>query len=145
MKELIDQITSQLGVPESNASAATSGVLELIQNNAGEGDFKELLSKLPGASSLLEQSASSGAQQSAAGGLLGGVLGAAASGLGGKLGAAVGLMDVLGKSGIGSDQSGNFLSLFMNFVKSKAGGELLGRVLGNLPELKNSWDNASRF
>ena len=112
-------------------------MLKLIQNNTGEGDFKELLSKLPRAASLLEQSAGSGAQQTAAGGgLLGGVLGAAASGLGGKLGSAVGLMDVLGKSGIGSDNSGTFLSLFMNFVKSKAGGELLGRVLSNLPELK---------
>jgi hypothetical protein len=130
IQDFIKSAAENLGEDEGKMESATGGLLKLIQDQAGEGDFQELLSALPGASSLLSGDAGDGG-----GGLMGGLAGMAASALGGKASSSLGVLQVLGKSGLDTGQIGPFVSLFFGFLKQKGSGELVGRILGKIPEL----------
>jgi hypothetical protein len=130
MEEFIKKAASQLGIDESTSRSATSGILGLIKGKLGESDFSEILGKLPGAEALVSQSGTSAPQPS--GGGLGGLLGKAASMLGGE--GAGNIASVLGSSGLSLDKAGSFVSMFMNFMKEKLGDDLFDKLKGVLPE-----------
>ncbi len=135
MHEFIQMVTGKLGTSESTARSATGGLLRLIQNQIGNQDFDRLAEKIPGTTDLLRE----GAAAPAAGGGFGGfgnLMETATSAVGGKLGATLGLAAQLKGSGLDMSKAGSFVSLFMEFVKSKAGADLAGRILGKIPELK---------
>lgn len=131
IQDFIASAAGSLGEDEGKIQSATGGLLQLIQDQVEEGDFHDLLSALPGASSLL-----GGASGGKSGdGLLGGLAGMASSALGGKLGSSVGVLQLLGKSGLDSGQIGPFVSLFFGFMKQKGSSDLVGKILGKIPEL----------
>jgi hypothetical protein len=137
MQEFIQMAVKQLGINENQATAATGGILQMIQKHAAPADAKQLIGGLPGADALLQKApqvlgSSSGA---GGGGMLGGVLGKASSMLGGQAGGALGAMAMLQQSGLDMKKAGSLVSLFFNFAKGKLGADLIGRVLGKLPEL----------
>ena len=129
MKDLIQNVASGLGVSEQVAESATSGLLGSLKAEAPAGDFSQLLSKLPGAEQLLN--AQPEASAASAGGLLGGV--ASAAGLGSGVG---GLASALGGSGLEAGQYGAFASMFLGYVKEKAGSELVSKLAESVPFLK---------
>lgn len=131
MQEFIEQVTSQLGVGESEARSATGGILGMLKEKLGAGDFSEVLSKLPGADALVAESEQGGEEE--AGGGLGGLLGKASSMLGGGGGAA-NLAGILGKSGLSLAKVGPFVSKLMGFLGDKLPSGLLAKVQGAMPE-----------
>ena len=131
IQEFIQMAAQNLGASESSVTAAASAVLGAVGKEADGGDFQQLLGAIPGAAGLLK---GSGGTESG-GGLLGGLMGQAGSALGGNLGAAVGLLGMLQGTGLKSDQFGPFVSLFLKFVESKAGKDLVGRLLSQAPQL----------
>ena len=133
LQDFIQSAMKSLGTTEQTTRSATGGVLQLIKQYAGQGDFKEILDKVPGTEALLKEAPS--AAPEAKGGL-GGLFKNAASLFGGKAGAAVGVLDMIQKSGLDTSSIGKFLPLFMTFLKSKVGSELVGRVVDKVPELK---------
>lgn len=135
MQEFIQMVTSKLGTSEEQARNATSGLLGFVQQQIGGSDFSELASKIPGVEQLLQNGAAQG--DSAGGGMLGGLMQSASSMMGGGLGSAMGLMGLVKQSGMDIGQAGSFGTMFLEFVKDKAGEDLLGRILNKIPELKN--------
>ncbi len=131
MEDFIKSVASQLGIDESTSRSATSGILGLIKEKLGESDFSEIIGKLPGAEALASQSAASAPQQ--AGGGLGGLLGKAASMLGGE--GAGNIASMLAKSGLSLDKAGSFVSMFLDFVKEKLGDDLFNKLKAALPDL----------
>lgn len=129
MQDFIKIVVDNLGTDEKTAKSATGGLLGLIQQHADKADADELMGKLPGAADLLTQTSGGG------GGLLGGITSQLGSALGGGAGTALSVAGVLGGSGLDSGIFGKFVSLFLTFAKQKAGQELIGRLLGKIPEL----------
>jgi len=127
MQDFIKMATDQLGLSESNARSATGGLLGLLQQHGDKQDSQELIDKLPGASDLLKQGGG--------GGLLGGLAGGLGSAIGGNVGGALGIAGALKGLGLDTDKLGPFISLFFSFAKQKAGADLIGRLLGKIPEL----------
>jgi len=74
-----------------------------------------------------------GAAAGATGGGLGGALGGM---LGGDSGGALAAAMQLASSGLGKEQAGQFVTLFLNHIKSEAGAEMLSKVLSAVPQLK---------
>ena len=66
MQEFIQMAMQKIGGDEQTVKKATGGVLGMIQKQASGGDFKELLTKLPGAEALMGESA--GSEESSGGG-----------------------------------------------------------------------------
>lgn len=134
MDEFINMAVKQLGISKEAGTSATGGMLGLLQKQLGGGDFSKVFGAIPGASQLAGSSGGAGA--GGAGGLLGSALGAIGSKVGIDLGGAAGLLGVLGKSGLSTDQFGPFVKLFMEFVKGKSGGGATDLLMSKLPELK---------
>jgi hypothetical protein len=129
MQDFIKMVVDNLGTDEKTARSATGGLLGLIQKHADKSDADELMGKLPGAADLLKEAAGGG------GGLLGGIASQLGSAIGGSAGSALSVAGVLKGSGLDSGMIGQFVTLFFNFAKQKAGQELIGRLLSKIPDL----------
>lgn len=131
MKELIDQITGALGIDAQTATSLTGGMLGAIRKEGDPDLVSQLFQKLPGAEALIGQAAGGGG-----GGLLGGVMGSIGKAAGIDLGGAAGLAGLFANSGLKSDQIGTLVTMFVGFLKSKAGAELVEKLLAQVPALK---------
>jgi len=131
MNEFIQLVSQQLGVSAETSKSATGGMLGLLKDKLEGGDFSKLVTALPGAEQLVPTGAKAGAQ-----GALGGLMGAVSGALGGGGGGSLGALAQLAGTGLKPEQIGTFASLFLGFVKSKAGQDLVAKILGSIPELK---------
>ena len=136
MNDFIQMAMKQMGTTESTTRSLTGSLLGFIKDKASGPDVSQLMEKLPGAAGLVEEAAGEQAAGGQGGGLLGGLAGKVGAQLGGSLGSSAGLLGLLGKSGLGTDKIGSFVSMFVGFIKDKAGADLVGRILGQVPELK---------
>ena len=140
VQDFIQMAVGQLGITEQTAQGATGGLLNTLRDKVAGGDFQDLLGQVPGAQDVLETSQESAGEGGAGGGLLGGVMGAAATALGGSGGAALNLAGLLKGAGLQSGQIGSFVSLFLGFLKKNVGGDLVSRLLSKVPELQGGGD-----
>jgi len=129
MNEFIQLVSQQLGVSAETSKSATGGMLGLLKDKLEGGDFSKLVTALP--EQLVPTGAKAGAQ-----GALGGLMGAVSGALGGGGGGSLGALAQLAGTGLKPEQVGTFASLFLGFVKSKAGQDLVAKILGSIPELK---------
>lgn len=135
MQEFIQMAAKNLGISESQAGSATGGILKMIQQHAAPADAQQLMSKLPGAEGLLGSAPQVMGASAGGGGGLGGLMGKAASMVGGKAGGALGAVAMLQQSGLDMSKINQFVPMFFNFAKGKVGADLIGKILGKVPEL----------
>lgn len=134
MQEFIQATAKQLGIDENVASQATSAVLGFVKEKVGRGEFGELAAKVPGLSDLAGADSSDG---DSGGSMLGSMMKAASSALGGDAGDALALTGKLKDSGLDANNVGPFLSRLVEFIKDKAGEESVNAILEKLPQLKS--------
>ena len=67
----------------------------------------------------------------------GGGLGGALGGLAEKVGGAAGIMGLVEKSGLSMDQAGGFVSSLVAWLKEKAGGGIIEKIVSQVPALKS--------
>ena len=133
IQDFIQAAGQKVGVNEDSARTATGGLLQMIQKQVGDGEFSQLTSKIPGAADVLKAAPG---ESKGVGGLAGGLMDKVGGSLGGKLAGAASVMALFKKSGIDSGQAGNFVSMFFDFAKNKAGADLVGQILDKLPDVK---------
>lgn len=146
--DFVTQASGSLGIGEDKARSATGALLGAIQGGADKGDFQKLLGALPGAADLVKGAGAAPAASGGGGlgGMLGGLGGAAAKGggglmdvagglLGGKAGGALSLLGALQGAGLDASKGGSFVTMFLAFVKEKAGAGLLSSLTSKMPEL----------
>lgn len=134
MQDFIQQAAQQLGASESSIQSATGGVLSLLKDKSDDSDFASLAGKIPGLAELAT-SGQTAAEGTGGGGLMG-MVSSSLSGLGGNLGGAASLVSLIGKSGLSTDQAGGFATMLVGFLQQNAGGDLVGKILSKVPELK---------
>lgn len=135
MDDIVRQLASQLGISAGQAEAGAGTVLKWIQQNAPAGDFQALLSKVPGAASWIGK-ATDVQQSGGTGGLLGQAAGLLGS-LGGDAGGVVGALATLGKAGLDPETISRFVPMLLEQLQSKAGQDLVNRLAGSVPFLKD--------
>lgn len=133
VRQFIRSTAENLGIEESRARSATSGLLGFLQAKLERGDFETLLSELGGAADLLEAKHNPG-------GLLGGVAKLAAGALGEKAGTGVGVVAALTDGGLDVGHVTRFVGQFLSFAKSNLSADLVKRVLAGAPELRGVAD-----
>lgn len=147
MHALIEQLTHRLGLPADRAEAASGVVLQAVRDQASPRDFEALLGHVPEAQDWMSRAtALLGASASEPGGGGGGLLGAARGGLGGVLGGLGGaageagklggLMALLNRAGLDSTMALELVPLVLQFLRSRAGAELMGRLTAAVPMLQ---------
>jgi hypothetical protein len=114
--ELTDQLTSNLGVNESQAKGGAGLLLKLAKDKLSGGDFSRVSAAVPGIDGLIGAAPSGGG---ALGGL-GEVFG------GGGLGSLAGLAGGFANLGLDAGMIGKFIPIVLSFVQSKGGDQVKG-------------------
>ena len=138
MDELIEKLTSNLGIDADVAKGATGKAMALLKDQVGDDLFSRVRDAIPGA----DEAAETGAQEEEqdGGGMLGSLAGMASGLLGEKAGSAVELGSMLSSSGLDTSKFGGFASTIIEFLKDKLGDEVLDQILERVPVLKNLVD-----
>jgi len=126
MMALVQQLTQELGVSDRQAEGGLGLILGILRERLPAGDFASIGEALPEADALVE---SAPKPESAAGGLLGGVMSAMG---GGGLANLAQLAN--GFSGLGMDSSlvARFIPVVVAFLGDKGGADLAEKVAGIL-------------
>lgn len=130
MQDFIRMASSRLGLSDSQTRSATGGLLQGLKQNVSDSDFSELQQQMPESQDLMQEAP----QQE--GGLMGGLTSQIGK-LGGKLGSIGGIAGPLLSSGLNQDQAGGLVSMFLDYVRQKAGSGLLGRIVSQVPGLES--------
>lgn len=137
MDELIEQLTSQLGIDSETAQNGVGKTMSMLKEQAGDDLFSKISGAVPGIDQLVGQAGeASGDSPGGGGGLLGKLAGMASSAIGGGGGSGLELGAALSGLGIGGDKLGPFVSTIVTFLKDKVGDEVMDQVLGKFPMLK---------
>lgn len=122
MKELIDLLTSRLGVTTGQAEGGAAVLFKAAKDKLGAADFDAQLGGVPGLGELLGKAPASGG--SGLGGLLGGLAGA----VGGNAALISTVMTGFGKLGLTTDHAKKFVPVILDFLRSKVGPDVVSRL-----------------
>jgi hypothetical protein len=123
MKELIDLLTSNLGVDTHQAEGGAGVLLKAAKDQLGGDEFGQLLGGVPGLTDLIHKAPAAGG-----GGGLGGMLGGLAGSLGGKAGAIANIVGGFSKLGLNADDAKRFVPVILDFLRSKVGPGVVGKL-----------------
>ncbi len=121
MNELIAMLVKQLGVQQGQAEGGAGLLFKLAQSKLG-GDFSKVSGALPGVTDLIGKAPEAGGAGKLIGGLLGAIGGDKAKGLAGLASLAGGFSQLKLDSGM----IAKFVPIVLEFVKSKAGADIVG-------------------
>lgn len=135
MDELIEKLTSQLGIDASTAKSATGKAMAMVKEQAGDDLFSKISGMVPGLGEAAEEGAAA-QEDSGGGGLMGAIGGIAGGLLGGTAGDAAKMTQGLADSGLDPGQMGGFVSTVIEFLKEKLGDDMIEQLLAKVPALK---------
>jgi hypothetical protein len=108
--ELIDQLSKNLGVSETQAQGGAGLLFKQAKEKLGGDDFSKVSAAVPGLDSLISAAPASG------GGMMGGI-----TKMFGGAGGIAGLAGGFSKLGLDSGMIGKFVPIILSFVQSKGG------------------------
>lgn len=123
--ELLNMLTSQLGINEEQASGGAGMIFNLAKEKLG-GDFSQITEAIPDVSGLMDKAPDT------SGGVMGALGGLASSFGGDKFGNLASLAGGFSKLDLDVGMITKFAPIILDFVKDKAGDgamDLLGKVL----------------
>lgn len=121
MKELIDLLTTRLGVNAGQAEGGAAVLFKAAKDKLGAADFNSQLGALPGLDDLLKKAP-------AAGGGLGGLLGGLAGAVGGNAALISSIMGGFGKLGLTTDHAKKFVPVILEFLRTRVGTDVAANL-----------------
>jgi hypothetical protein len=121
MKELVDLLTSNLGIDGKQAEGGAAVLFKAAREKMGGAEFGQLLGGVPGLSDLMSKAP-------AAGGGLGGMLGGLAGAMGGNAGLIATVVGGFSKLGLKADDAKKFVPVILEFLRSKVGADVVSKL-----------------
>jgi hypothetical protein len=134
MEQLIQSIATKLNLPESSVRSGVQVLLKFLSEKSHGTQLGEIISKIPGAQTLLNTPVE---KAEGSPGLLGGLFGTAGSFLGGQSGDIAKVAASLQQSGIDFSKAIPFVQTFIAEAKQRVGPEVVDQILAQIPALKN--------
>jgi hypothetical protein len=123
MEELIQRVSAAAGIDSTLAAKVTGIILAFLEKEGPSEQVAAIKANLPGAQTLIDQTASEGGDGSIIGGLMG---------MGGGL---MGLAGKLTDAGLGMSQMQLVGKEIFAYAREKAGEDTVGEVVGAIPGL----------
>ena len=126
--ELIQELTSVLGVDEQQAKGGAGLIFKMAQEKLGDGDFAQLASAVPAISNLIGEAPTDG------GGGLAGAIGGIAGAIGGgsQLANMATLVGGFSQLGLDPTMVSKFVPIILSFVQSQGGEQVQSLLAGVL-------------
>jgi uncharacterized protein VcgC/VcgE DUF2780 len=122
MKELIDMLTSSLGIDGRQAEGGAAVLFKAARDKLGDGEFSKLLGGLPGLSDLMKKAPAPG------GGGLGGLLGGLAGAVGGNAALISTIMGGFSKLGLTTNDAKRFVPVILDYLRKHAGPDVVSKL-----------------
>jgi len=122
MKELIDMLTTKLGVTAGQAEGGAAVLLKAAKDKLGSEDFGTLLGGVPGLGDLMKKAPASG------GGGLGGLLGGLAGAIGGNAALISTIVGGFGKLGLTAEDAKRFAPVMFEFLKTQVPPDVVSKL-----------------
>ena len=141
--DLINQLAGTLGIDAGTAQALAGGILGQVKGQLTDNEGTEAAGELEGALPEMGDWAGKAASLLGEGGVSdllggGGLLGAAASALGGDAGNAAKLIGLVSKLGLDADTVIKVAPIVLQFLGERLSPDLLAKVQGLIPGLSTS-------
>lgn len=117
--DLINMLTSQLGIKEEQAAGGAGMIFNLAKEKLG-GDFSQITDAIPDVSGLMDKAPETG------GGIMGAIGGLASSLGGDSLGNLASLASGFSKLDLDAGMITKFAPIILDFVKDQAGDGVMG-------------------
>lgn len=121
--DLINMLTSQLGVSETQAKGGAGAIFELVRDKVSSSDFDSITGSIPEVSNLVDLAPKSGGQMGSVGSMVSSFAGKDSS-----FGNLTELAGSFSKFDINAEMVGKFVPVILEFVKGKGGDGILGIV-----------------
>jgi Protein of unknown function VcgC/VcgE (DUF2780) len=118
--ELIQILTSNLGVEENQATGGAGLLFQLAKEKLGDEVFAQVAEHVPGIGNMIEAAPASGGLASAIGGL------ASMMGAPEELGSIASAIAGFSQLGLNSDMVSQFIPIILSFVQEKGGDQVSG-------------------
>lgn len=128
--ELIQQLTQNLGIEESQAKGGAGLIFKMAQEQLGDGEFAQLASAIPMVNNLIGEAPAGGKGLA---GAIGGLAGALGGG-GGQTAQLANLAALAGgfsQLGLNPGMASQFMPIILSFVQSQ-GGEQVKNILAGV-------------
>jgi hypothetical protein len=125
MKELIDQLTKNLGISDTQAEGGAAVLFKAAKDKIGGEEFSKLLGGVPGLSDLIKKAPTTS-------GGLGGMLGGLANAMGGNAGLIATVVGGFGKLGLKADDAKKFVPVILDFLRTKVGPDVVSKLENTL-------------
>jgi len=135
MEQIIKALAIKFNLPESSVRSALGVILNFVKQKSGGTGFEQFAARIPGTTQLA--SSPPPADDSAASGLLGGIISRAGGMLGGNLGSAAEVVGQLQKVGIPLDKAAPMAREFLAQARAVAGEDTVASLLKSVPELQS--------
>lgn len=135
MQDFIQNVTSRLGLSQEQAQSAASSILNLLQQHLTPEEFGQLQEKLPGSDEVMQQAPSEAAPSEQPAGGPGGLVQSVLQTVGASGGATGAITGFLGKTGLNGSQISGFVSMFLDYLREKAGPGMVDKILQQVPGL----------
>ncbi len=135
MEQIIKSLALKFNLPESSVRSALGVILNFVKQRSRGTSFEKFAARVPGTTQLA--SSPPPADDSAASGLLGGLISKAGGMLGGNLGSAAEVMGQLQKTGIPMDKAAPMAREFLSQARAVAGEDTVEALLKSVPELQS--------
>lgn len=119
--DLINMLTSQLGVKEEQAAGGAGMIFNLAKEKLG-GDFSQISNAIPAVTGLMDKAPDTG------GGVMGALGGLASSFGGDKLGDLASLASGFSKLDLDAGMISKFTPIILEYVKKEAGDGVMGLI-----------------
>lgn len=118
INDLISQLTKNLNIDPSQAEGGVGAIFDLVKKNLSGGDFSRLSAAIPGLEQMISK-----APSGTGGGMMGNLMGTAASflGSGSQLGGIAQLAGAFKALNIDMDTAMKFAPIVKQFVETNAG------------------------
>ena len=121
MKELIDMLTSKLGISGAQAEGGAAVLFKAARDKLGAAEFDQLLGGIPGLADLLRKAPASG-------GGLGGLLGGLAGAIGGNAALIGSIVNGFGKLGLKPEDAKKFVPVILGFLRTQVGPDVVSNL-----------------
>ena len=118
--ELIQILTSNLGVEENQATGGAGLLFQLAKEKLGDEAFSQVAEHIPGIGNMIEAALASGGLASAIGGL------ASMMGAPQELGTLAGAIGGFSQLGLNADMVSQFIPIILSFVQERGGEQVSG-------------------
>ncbi len=135
MNEFVSKVVSSLGVDTDTAESATGALLKVARDRLSGDEYSKVAANVEESDRLIEKAPqerepASGAKEAAQG-----LLGRAMDAVGAEKGGSLGVGSLLATAGLKPGQMPQFVEMFVEYLRSKAGADVAGNLLSKVSGL----------